>query len=214
MPHIDVPDAAEFTLIGNYAGTVPLDMTEWITFSDPWTSVQLTAIAEALIGWWSSEVAPLVQSEINLTAVRGVDETQEAGTVVEVAASAAGTRSGTVSVLSAPCVVKFNGQNPGLPRRHLNYLSGAVEADVDGRLYSESYVEDVGDAFSLINAAVQAYSGAMQHVAVSRYAGFTLVTRPNGTRFKRPTPRTVGLVNPIEDATARRLVGSMKNRRV
>lgn len=214
MPHIDVPDAAEFTIVGDYAGIVPLVMTEWITWTDPWTAAILTDVCEALIGWWTTSVAPLVQGEVNLTSVKGVDQTVEAGTAVEVLASASGTRTGTVSVLSAPCVVQFKGQNPGLPRRHLNYLSGAVETDVDGRLYSASYVEDVGAAFSLIQAAAETVSGAMQHVAVSRYTGFTLVTRPNGTRFKRPTPRTVGLVNPIELATARRLVGSMKDRRV
>ena len=214
MPHIDVPDCAEFTIHGDYAGLVPLDMTEFVTWTDPWTSGILTDVCEAIIGWWTTNIAPLVQGEVNLVSVKGVDISEEAGISAEVTSGAAGTRTGTVSVLSAPCVVMFKGQNSGLPRRHLNYLSGAVETDVDGRLYSSSYVEDVGDAFSLFEDAVQGVSGAMEHVAVSRYAGFTLQTRPNGTRFKKPTPRTVGLVNPIEVATARRLVGSMKKRRV
>jgi len=185
----------------------------YVRTSGAWGAAALLELAGVVETWWDAAIKPLVINAYQLVEVKCTDLTVEAGLSIVLPTSVTGTRAGDPTPGMACAVTRFISSGAGKPRFGRNFLTGMADADCDTDTLTELYRADVQSAQGAFGAAVSGAEIIWDWVIISRFLGFTIAARPNGTRFKKPTPRVTGLIKGNITAITSSRVGVQKRRR-
>jgi len=150
-------------------------------------SAMFIALAETITAWWSDYCIALTNSSTALNGIYMVGQTEPNDAYYDWTDDLplVGTRSGAVPPAQVCLSVKHNTINSGKSGRGRTYWTGFVEADVDNRLITTTYGNNVVAAFNALDDAL-AVDGDWQRVLVSYYSG--------------NAPRENGLILPITNS--------------
>lgn len=88
---------------------------------------------------------------------------------------------------------------------------------LDNAHWTDTFVTDVNTGIAAFFTAIAALSigavGALAHVNVSYYQGFTNVTNSSGRTRAAPKYRTAALVESVNGYATKQLIGSQRRRR-
>lgn len=190
----------------SYAGAAP-------------TPGNCTTIAGDVEAAWASHMAAITQTEFALTEVDVLDIASEAGASGQWTGSTDGTLSSSYIPASAAVNIEF-----GIARRYrggkprIFLPPGGNTQLLDGGHWNSTYTGDVATAWAAFIAEVVALSvgavGALAHVNLSYYKGFTNITNSSGRERAVPTYRDTALVDNVESYIVKAEIGSQRRRRV
>lgn len=106
----------------------------YVTVGEPITTVNLTAVANAFLGWWGNEARLSASSALRLLNVQATDASVEDGVQVNVPVGTTiqqGARAGLTTPNNVAIVVSLRSQFTGRSRRGRNYLAWLTADDVD-----------------------------------------------------------------------------------
>jgi hypothetical protein len=190
----------------SYAGSAP-------------TPGNCTSIAAGIEAAWLGYLSPEINQDWALTEVDVLDITTESGS----SGQWAGTESGGVEGTALPgqCAVnvefgiarRYRG---GKPRMFLPPCTTAQQQDAGH--WSADYVSAVNTAVGQFFTAIAALDigtvGALSHVNLSYFKGFTNITNSSGRERAVPTYRATALVDPVESYITKAEIGSQRRRRI
>jgi hypothetical protein len=201
---------ADTQLAGNrffisYAGAAP-------------TAGNCATIAADVAAAWLTHLAPVIGSEATLTEVDVLDIATYSGT----SGQWNGSNDGGMGAGPVPQQVATNVEfgisrryRGGKPRMFLP--PGDTSAQATPARWSATFVGNVNTGVAAFFSAVEAISvgavGALQHVNVSYYAGFTNHINTSGRERAVPTYRSSALVEPVVGYSAKVVMGSQRRRR-
>lgn len=218
MPFQPVEDTAEAVMRFAVGGADP-DVAKWVVQETHhwrraagWTSFALDALGDEIVAWWQAELKPDeggdyrfydldirdIGAEFGLQNYRVVNETGTNATHLD-----------PVPVIAA--VVNWVCDPGEPPRRGTTYYGRLDEDDIDENTVVVATRNILNTAYDALRAVDVSASAAL--VIPSRYSGFTLVERANGTVFKKPTPRDPALTNTVASVSTRVRVGKQSKRR-
>lgn len=182
------------------------------------TAADCGAIATEVSTAWGSDFASLLSNNYALTAVSVEDLSSASGATGEWSGNVAGTRSGTNVPMNMTVTVDFT-----LARRYRGgkpkiFLPLGIAADQQSETsWTSALATSSGTAWSNFVNAIIATSGVSvslgQHVNVSYYSGFTVVTSPTTGRSRNvPKLRSSPLVADITGHTGRTQMGTQRRR--
>jgi hypothetical protein len=177
-----------------------------------WDGAAQSYLADEIETWWNAELKPLQHSDLVLQKIVVKDLEAEYPFSFEKVIGDPGTRAGTAAAGALAAIVHWTGDPGNPPRLGTIFHPGMAEADVDGNLISQAYADDVLAAYDAARA-INGVVSAAALVLVSRYSGSTLVERPNGTKYLKPTLRDPAVTNTIGDTRCSRRIGIQKRRR-
>lgn len=189
----------------SYAGSAP-------------TGANCTTLAGDVATAWNTDIAPLCSSNIALEEVDVLDIATATGLSGQWTGSHSGSRSGTPLPVQCASGVEF-----GIARRYRGgkprvYLPPGNQSDLlDEATWQSSYLTDVNSGVAAFIAAIEALSigamGALNHVVLSYYHGFTNITNSSGRERAVPTYRDAALHDNVTGYAAKKVVSSQKRRR-
>lgn len=190
----------------SYAGSAP-------------TAANCVTIATDIATAWNTDLASVVYELITLSEVDVLDIATNSGAFGTAAVSHAGTMAGSTLVSNAATNVEFDlsrRYRGGKPRMFLPPPDATSLASTDK--YTTTFVSSVNAAIGAFFTAVEAISvgavGALQHVNVSYYSGFTNVTNSSGRTRAAPKYRSpTAKVDTISGYACKAVVGSQRRRR-
>lgn len=167
-----------------------VENTLWFELATEIDSVSLGALLDAVHLWWSSDIAPLTSSRVEVTEYVGTDQTTATAIQVSLPGDVTDVGGNTPNAmpLGTTFVVSFRTNLRGRSFRGRNYVVGLTEDQVDGN----SLEAGVGE---LWRAAYENLIGVAagvdwSWVVASRFSG---VSGSPPT----PTPRVAGLTTPV-----------------
>lgn len=188
-----------------YAGTAP-------------TGDNCTTLAGDIEAAFATNLAGLMSTGMHLTEVDVLDIATETGLSGQWTGSEAGSRSGN----SMPVQVAFNVEY-GIARRYRGgkpraYWPFGVQSDQENQgNWTSGLVASVNTDIAAFFTALQALSvgavGALTHINLSYYKGFTNVVNSSGRERAVPTYRATALSDTITGYFAKQEFGSQKRRR-
>lgn len=177
-----------------------------------------TTLAGDVEAAWVTNLASVVDQYFALTEVDVLDIASNAGASGQWAGNEPGTRDGTSLPSQVAMNVEYNiarRYRGGKPRMFLP--PGIITDTLDGGHWSTAYVDAVNTAVAAFFTEIEALSigavGALAHVNLSYYAGFTNVTNSSGRTRAAPKYRAAALVDSVNGYSAKALIGSQKRRR-
>jgi len=183
------------------------------------TGANCTAIAAAIEAAWVSDLAGQVNEEWALTEVDVLDIATETGLSGQWTGSEAGIRGGTS--LPAQCATNIEF---GISRRYRGgkprmFLPPPVSADqLSAGQFNSSFITqmntNIGEFFSAVQAIDVGAVGALTHVNLSYYKGFTNVTNSSGRERAVPTYRDDALLDTVVGYSTKGMIGSQRRRRL
>lgn len=189
-----------------YGGTAP-------------TVDQLNTFCAAIGASWSANLASLAnEAQVSLQLVQATDLTSPTASQGENAAAFPGSRAGvdlpadTSAVIGYEIARRYRG---GHPR---GYWPFGSQPDLQTpQTWTDAFQTAVDEGIlGFMNENVTSgwtASGIIDHVNVSYYSGFTVVTSPTTHRARNvPTPRVTPLVDVVGGYEARIRVGSQRRR--
>lgn len=190
----------------SYAGSAP-------------TASNCSTIGTDIANAWNTDIAPVVYQLVTLTEVDVLDIASNSGAFGTVSVSHPGQMSAGTLVANAATNVEFDlarRYRGGKPRMFLPPPDDTALASLDK--YTSGFVSSVNAAVSAFFTAVEAISvgavGALQHVNVSYYQGFTNVTNSSGRTRAAPKYRTpTAKVDQVTGYACKAVVGSQRRRR-
>lgn len=191
----------------HYAGTAP-------------TVAQLNTFATSIRTAWSGNLASLHAASIVLTSVNCEDLSSATGAVGSDAVSVPGTRTGSTMVGAACVMVQFiiarryRGSKP-----KIFFPFGVVADTLNMQNWTSGLTTATSTGFiAFINAIVAAgWTGAstLNHVNVSYFSGFTVVTNPITHRARNvPTLRGTPLQDNVTGYAVEPGIASQRRRNV
>ena len=221
MPPLAFAPAIRLSISGKNSGTTDWGIRTFYAYSGSTapTSTDLTAINTEAGSAWTSDVAPIMGSNITATTFTSLDLTSATGAEVTSAGSIAGTRSGTGVEAALAAVVAY-----GIARHYRGghprvYLPAGVTTDVvDPANWNTTFATAVTAAWTNFLAAVAGTTGlscgSLTHVNISYYHGFNTVgPYPDGKFKYPPKPRTSALLDNVTSSVCAVKIGSQKRRR-
>jgi hypothetical protein len=203
--HSDVPTEAGSRFYLKYAGATPSAGT-------------LDTVATDIAAAWSAHLAQLVVTNFSLTEVDVLDITSDLGASGSWTGSDPGTYAGGEIPWSAATNVEYDigrRYRGGKPRMFLPPPS--QDAMQNGGNWSTTFVALVESAVPAFFTAVAAISvgslGALSHINLSYYKGFTNVTNSSGREKAVPTYRAAALSDPVTGYAVKQEIGSQRRRR-
>lgn len=189
----------------SYAGAAP-------------TAGNCATLAAGIEEAWVSDLAGIIDSNYALTEVDVLDISTNAGASGVWSGSESGTRSGTPLTAAAATNVEFDiarRYRGGKPRM---YLPPGVTGDIEtAAKWASAFITDVNtqlaDFFTAIAALDVGAVGALAHVNLSYYAGFTNVTNSSGRTRAAPKYRNTALVDQIQGYACKATIGQQRRRR-
>jgi len=190
----------------SYAGAAP-------------TAGNCASIATSIAAAWSAHLAGLVNPDWQLTEIDVLDLASYSGFSGQWTGSEAGTASGGTSLVAAAANnVEFGiarRYRGGKPRMFLPPPTSNFQQD-DGN-YNDSFVGTTGTNVAAFFTAVEAISvgavGALAHVNLSYYSGFTNITNSSGRTRAVPKYRAAALVDTVNGYFGKKVIGSQRRRR-
>jgi hypothetical protein len=189
----------------SYAGSAP-------------TGANCTALADGIEAAWVANLQPLISNVWSLVEVDVLDIATEMGLSGQWTGTETGSRSG-ISLPSQCCTnVEYNiarRYRGGKPRMFLPPGVGNDQASPDQ--WSDTYIGEVNTGMAAFFAAIAALSigamGALAHVNLSYYKGFTNITNSSGRERAVPTYRDSALLDTVSGYSAKTVIGSQRRRR-
>lgn len=176
-------------------------------------------LASDIASAWSSELASSANEGWALTEIDVLDIASISGA----SGQWAGNEPGTVAGADMPAQTAINVEF-GIARRYRGgkprmFLPPNVQANTaDASHWSASLVTGVNTAMAAFFSNIEALSigavGALTHVNVSYYSGFTNITNSSGRTRAVPTYRHTALVDTVESYITKAEFGSQRRRRV
>lgn len=184
------------------------------------TAGNCATIAADIATAWSAHLAALINPDWQLTEIDVLDIASYSGLSGQWTGSEAGTASGGTSVIAQGAMnVEFGiarRYRGGKPRMFLPPATSNFQAD-DGH-WASSFVATASSSVAAFFTAVEAISvgavGALNHVNLSYYSGFTNNTNSSGRTRAVPKYRAAALVDTVNGYFAKSQIGSQRRRRV
>lgn len=189
----------------SYAGSAP-------------TAANCVTLATDIATAWSTTIANLTTSDWALTEVDVLDIATDSG------ASGVwqGTHDGTITPPALPDQVATNCEfviarryRGGKPRMFIPPAGAGQLANNNS--YTSGFVTDINVQLAAFFTAVEALSvgavGALAHVNLSYYKGFTNITNSSGRERAVPTYRTAALLDTVTGYKGKALLSSQRRRR-
>lgn len=190
----------------SYAGSAP-------------TGANCTTLADDIEAAWVANLAPLMTENWELTSVDVLDIATDSGLSGQWNGTEAG--SGGTNQIPASCAqnVEFNiarRYRGGKPRMFLP--PAGQPALLDAGHWDSAQVTAVNTGVAAFFAALEALSigamGALQHINLSYYQGFTNITNSSGRERAVPKYRATAQSDRVTGYSAKAEVGSQRRRRV
>jgi hypothetical protein len=189
----------------SYAGSAP-------------TGANCATIASDIAAAWGSDFNALTPDDITLNEVDVLDIATDSGLSGQWNGTQQGTRGATGLPYQVAMNVEYNiarRYRGGKPRSYFPFgVIGDLATDAS---WAGSFVTSVNSGVAAFFTAVQAISvgavGALAHVNLSYYKGFTNVANSSGRERAVPTYRTTALLDSISGYSAKTVLGSQKRRR-
>jgi hypothetical protein len=188
-----------------YSGVAPSD-------------TNLHDFGDSIEGFYESDLQGLVNDSVTLIRVECVDLSTTSSAAADFTASAAGTRAGTAVMINDAVVISYvlgRRYRGGHPR---GYFPFGVAADrVNLQQWSTDFATEVDTAwtafFVALEAAGWAGAGTLDHVSISYYQGFTVVTDPITGRARNvPTLRGAAVIDAVSSHVVRTHLGTQRRR--
>lgn len=189
-----------------YAGSAP-------------TSGNCATLATDIANDWSTNIAQLLNANWQLTEIDIIDIATRTGNSGQWVGSEAGTASGTAMPAQTAMNVEY-----GIGRRYRGgkprmFLPPSVTSNlVSDVAWSSTYLTGYKTDFVAFMTAVQGHSvgamGALTHINLSYYEGFTNITNTSGRTRAAPKYRATALSDVVTDYFPKAEVGSQRRRRV
>jgi hypothetical protein len=189
----------------SYAGAAP-------------TPGNCATLASDIATAWSTHLAALVNADWSLTEIDILDISSLTGASGQWTGNEAGSLTG--GNLPSQCAInveydiarRYRG---GKPRMFLPAPTEGQLGDVGH--WSSGFVTTVSAAMDAFFTAVEALSvgavGALAHVNLSYYSGFTNITNSSGRTRAVPKYRAAAVLDTVESYACKVVVGSQKRRR-
>lgn len=189
----------------SYAGAAP-------------TAGNCITIATDVAAAWAAHAAAIVHSSWSLTEVDVLDIASLSGLSGQWTGSDAGSLTGEPLPASVATNVEF-----GIARRYrggkprMFWPSPDTSQLADLSHWTTTFTGNVATATSAFFTALEAISvgavGALAHVNLSYYQGFTNITNSSGRERAVPTYRAHALVDSVGSYAVKSIVGSQRRRR-
>jgi len=192
-------------LFFTYAGSAP-------------TAANCAAIADALATAWSSDIAPIVCEDWDLSEIDVLDIATNSGLSGQWTGSEGGSRSGVSLPAQCATNIEFNiarRYRGGKPRV---FLPPPTTGDLlNPSTWTGGFTTAANTGWTNFVTAAEAIDvgavGALQHVNLSYYEGFTNIMNSSGRERAVPTYRTTAKVDTISGYSVKSEIGSQKRRR-
>ncbi len=189
----------------SYAGSAP-------------TAANCVTLATDFAAAWATHISPILGTNVTLNEVDVLDIATDSGLSGQVSVSDAGANAGPFLPWQCALNVEFDiarRYRGGKPRC---FLPPAVASGlVDESHWSSSTLTSVNTGFAAFIAEIEALTvgavGALAHVNLSYYKGFTNITNSSGRERAVPTYRAAALLDTVEGYATKAVVGSQKRRR-
>lgn len=188
-----------------YAGSAP-------------TPGNCSTIASDIAAAWASHLAPLANNYVTLNEVDVLDISTDTGNSGQWTGSNGGSR-GTDN-LPDNCAVNIEF---GIARRYRGgkpriYLAAPIQTDQGNpSAWSTDFLTAAASGWAAYIAEVVALSvgavGALEHINLSYYKGFTNIMNSSGRERAVPTYRATALSDPVESYSVKAIIGSQRRRR-
>jgi hypothetical protein len=182
------------------------------------TGANCIALATAIATAWSDNVASSVSSAVSLKEVDVLDIASNAGLSGQWTGTDPGTGGATQIASQVAGNVEF-----GIARRYRGgkprmFVPGPpTEAVLDAGHFSPDYIANLNTGIAGFFTAIEALDigamGALAHVNLSYYDGFTNITNSSGRTRAVPKYRPTALVEAIVGYSTKAVYGSQKRRR-
>jgi hypothetical protein len=182
------------------------------------TVAQLDAFNASVGSEWNTALAAEASTFVNLATVESTDLTTPSSAQATTATDYAGSRAGDEVPASAAAVAAYEisrRYRGGHPR---GYWPFGVAGDLTTvQHWSNAFVAEFTASlvvfFGFIVGAGWAAAGTLDHVNVSFYHGFTVVTNPSTGRARNvPTLRGAPIIDAVVGIVGRARVGSQRRR--
>jgi hypothetical protein len=189
----------------SYAGSAP-------------TAANCSTIGSDIASAWNTNMAPLVQQNYTLTEIDVLDIATLSGLSGQWIGTHQGGDTGAAIASQVAVNVEFDiarRYRGGKPRMFWPPASAAAKAN-DGN-WSSSFVAEYNTGVAAFFTAVEAISvgavGALAHVNLSFYKGFTNFTTPSGRERAVPQYRSTALLDTVTGYSTKARMGSQRRRR-
>lgn len=183
------------------------------------TAGNCTTIADAIEAAWVANLAAQTHESWSLTEVDVLDITTLTGSSGQWTGDEAGTLGGTAVVSAAAVNVEFNiarRYRGGKPR--IFWVPPSTSAQLDASHWDADTIAGFNTGTAAFFAAIAALDvgtvGALSHVNLSYYKGFTNIMNSSGRERAVPTYRDSALVDAISGYSTKGEIGSQRRRRV
>lgn len=182
------------------------------------TAGNCITLAGDIAAAWATHLAPSIHQEYVLSEVDVIDIASHAGASGQWNGSNAG--GDTSAAIPANCCVNIEYNiarryRGGKPRMFMPPTGTDGMSTQDK--WSSTYVNSVSTAVAAFFTQIEALSigamGALAHVNLSYYSGFTNVTNSSGRTRAVPKYRDTALVDSISGYAAKAVIGSQRRRR-
>lgn len=182
------------------------------------TSAQLATFASTLNTAWSTNLKPLCQAQAALRRHDIEDLSSSTAAIGSAASLQGGTRTGTQLPGSTALVAAYQiarRYRGGHPR---GYWPFGAEADLNSpqdwtAAFLTACTTGLNAYFAAAIAGGWTGAGTIDHVNVSYYNGFTVVTNPITGRARNvPKLRTTPVVDTVTNVVARNILGTQRRR--
>lgn len=189
----------------SYAGAAP-------------TAGNCVTLAGDIASEWATAIAPVVLDGFALTRVDVLDIASVSGNFGEWNGNNPGTMSGNALIAQVATNVEYTiprRYRGGKPRMFLPPPSTAAVQDQGHwtTTHADNAATALSDFFTAIAALSIGAMGALAHVNLSYYSGFTNVTNSSGRTRAVPKYRTTALVDNVAGYAGKTLMGSQRRRR-
>jgi hypothetical protein len=188
-----------------YAGSAP-SAAQLLTYN---TSIQTA---------WTTNIVPLYNASYHLTQIQSIDLTSPTSAVALSTMNVAGTRAGTQLPQELAAVTSYKVSRRFRGGHSRGYWLMGCGGDIGGsEQWTAGFVTAVNTGvaafFTALFAAGWAGAGALTHVGVSRYHGFTVVTDPVTGRARNvPTVRATPLIDQVTGVVCQPFYGTQRRR--
>jgi hypothetical protein len=154
-PFVPLADGVQVEIRFTFDGLVVEDRLWFITRQPPMTGLQMFDLASGVYTWHSSQVMPLLASQLELIGVRVTDWRSSGGFVVDFGTGTVpgGNSSGSHSA-NVSYRVRFAGTSNSYPLKNSNFVPGIPRDGVNGNFIDSGFQTALRNAYiNLIDLA-------------------------------------------------------------
>lgn len=213
-----VPKVVRVDFHGKYEGDLNVQNREFFQYAGTLNLTDAATWLTAIVTAWNADVIANLSTRLSSLLAELTDlSSNTAPQVLNSTGTTGGdgntpTSAGTALVIKKVIARRYRGGHPRV------YLAGATATNIQaGGTWDPTYLGNrVGNYIAFINAATTTPGGtaigAITHVNVSYFSGFTNHTFPSGRVHAIPTPRVTPLVDAINGHVGNPIPASQRRR--